>query len=176
MYDDFKELLSTLKARSVKYLVVWICVHTQPRATKDIDLLVKPDSENGWALYAVLAEFGGPFDGLVPEDFIDLGEISGEASGLTAEFISSQDLIASKITREDRRIWLTWPRSGTPPRAIAIGETRRSHRRAGLPQFLAHRRLLVRRQLPAAYCHVENVDGAVRLCVDQHHFDIAAAR
>jgi hypothetical protein len=49
MYPDFKELLSVLNACNVKYLVVGayaVSIHAQPRATKDLDILVKTDAEN----------------------------------------------------------------------------------------------------------------------------------
>lgn len=47
--------------------------HAQPRATKDIDLLVKPDAGNAKAIYAALAEFGAPVERLTPEDFTGRG-------------------------------------------------------------------------------------------------------
>ena len=53
MYPDFKELLSVFNAHGVKYLIVGgyaVSFHAQPRATKDIDLLVKPDAENAKAV------------------------------------------------------------------------------------------------------------------------------
>ena len=49
MYADFRELLSIFNAHNVKYLVVGayaVSLHAQPRATKDMDILVKPDAEN----------------------------------------------------------------------------------------------------------------------------------
>ncbi|MGD0695564.1 MAG: nucleotidyl transferase AbiEii/AbiGii toxin family protein [Terriglobia bacterium] len=132
MLDDLKELLSIFNIRKVKYLIVGgyaVSFHTQPRATKDIDLLIGPDGDNAEAIYAALAEFGAPLEGLIPEDFTERGkffrlgrppvmvdifaEISGvdferawrnriEAvidvpSGLTASFISAEDLIAAKL-------------------------------------------------------------------------------
>jgi hypothetical protein len=42
MYQDFKELLSILNDKDVKYLVVGgyaVSFHAQPRATKDLDIL-----------------------------------------------------------------------------------------------------------------------------------------
>lgn len=74
--QDFNELLSIFNERRVKYLIVGgyaVGFHAQPRATKDLDLFVKPDSDNGKALYAALAEFGAPLAGLKPEDFIERG-------------------------------------------------------------------------------------------------------
>jgi hypothetical protein len=76
MYPDFKELLSVLNAHSVKYLVVGayaVSIHAQPRATKDLDILVKPDAENAKAVYAALAQFGAPLEGLTFADFAERG-------------------------------------------------------------------------------------------------------
>jgi uncharacterized nucleotidyltransferase DUF6036 len=132
MYPDFKELLSVLNACRVKYLVVGayaVSVHAQPRATKDLDILVKPEAENAKAVYAALAQFGAPLEGLTVADFAERGpffhmgrepvavdiltEIPGvefdaawerrleavidPASGLKANFISRDDLIAAKL-------------------------------------------------------------------------------
>ena len=74
MFDDLKELLSIFNAQSVRYLIVGgyaVSFHAQPRATKDIDLLIAPDTENAKALYAALVEFGAPLEGLKLEDFIE---------------------------------------------------------------------------------------------------------
>ena len=74
MFDDFKELLSIFNAQSVKYLIVGgyaVSFHAQPRATKDIDLLIEPDADNAKAVYAALAKFGAPLEGLTVEDFCD---------------------------------------------------------------------------------------------------------
>ena len=49
MHSDFRELLSTLNAHRVKYLVVGayaVAIHAQPRATKGLDVLVRADAEN----------------------------------------------------------------------------------------------------------------------------------
>ena len=76
MHPDFKELLSVLNAYSVKYLVVGayaLSIHAQPRATKDIDIWVKPDAENAEALYAALLQFGAPLEGLTSADFAECG-------------------------------------------------------------------------------------------------------
>lgn len=76
MFKDFKELLSALNDNRVKYLVVGgyaVSYHAQPRATNDLDLLVKPESANAVALYKTLATFGAPLSGLSPNDLIDRG-------------------------------------------------------------------------------------------------------
>jgi hypothetical protein len=50
-----------------------VSFHAQPRATKDLDLLVKPDPANAEALYRALTEFGAPLEGLKPADFAEPG-------------------------------------------------------------------------------------------------------
>jgi len=68
--------LSVLNAHRVKYLVVGayaVSVHAQPRATKDLDILVKADAQNAKALFAALGEFDVPLKGLTPFDFAKPG-------------------------------------------------------------------------------------------------------
>jgi len=67
MHQDFKELLSAFNAGRVKYLIVGgyaVSFHAQPRATKDLDILIGADAENSKAVYAALAKFGAPVEGL----------------------------------------------------------------------------------------------------------------
>jgi hypothetical protein len=76
MLSDYSELLSILNGHRVKYLVVGayaVAIHAQPRATKDLDILVKADPENAKAVFAALAEFGAPLQGLAPADFAEPG-------------------------------------------------------------------------------------------------------
>ena len=132
MYQDYKDLLSVFQSHGVKYLVVGgfaVIYHSQPRFTRDIDLFIKSDPENAKAIYAALAAFGAPLQGIRPEDFTDrnsffrfgrdpkgfdiLPSIPGvdfdtawerrvesvvdTTTGLKANFISADDLIASKL-------------------------------------------------------------------------------
>jgi predicted nucleotidyltransferase len=72
--QDFKELLSALNEHQVKYLIIGgyaVAIHSQPRATKDLDLFVQPEPENAKALFAALAKFGAPLSDLKPEQLID---------------------------------------------------------------------------------------------------------
>jgi hypothetical protein len=76
MYPDFKELLSVLNAHRVRYLIVGayaVSIHAQPRATKDLDILVKADAENAKAIYEALVQFGAPLEGLTFADFAERG-------------------------------------------------------------------------------------------------------
>lgn len=74
MNQDYKDLLSAFHAHGVKYLIVGgyaVILHAQPRFTKDIDFLIRPDPANARATYAALAEFGAALQGIRPEDFSD---------------------------------------------------------------------------------------------------------
>jgi hypothetical protein len=76
MYRDFKELLAILNAEQVKYLIVGgyaVSLHAQPRATKDLDIFIKPDKANAEALFRALAKFGAPMGDLKPGDFAERG-------------------------------------------------------------------------------------------------------
>ncbi len=76
MYEEFKELLSIFNAHGIKYLVVGgyaVGLHSQPRATKDIDLWIRPDAENAKAVYTALAEFGAPLEGITAAEFTEPG-------------------------------------------------------------------------------------------------------
>lgn len=76
MMRDFRELLSELNAHRVKYLVVGgyaVSFHTEPRFTKDLDIVIGSDPENSKAAYAALARFGAPLEGLKPDDLIEPG-------------------------------------------------------------------------------------------------------
>jgi hypothetical protein len=76
MHPDFKELLSVLNERRVKYLVVGayaVSIHAQPRATKDLDILIKADAENARRIFTALAQFGAPLEGMTAAGFAERG-------------------------------------------------------------------------------------------------------
>mgnify|MGYP001225713690 CR=1 FL=1 len=65
MFQDFKDLLSALNAHKVKYLIVGgqaVIRYSQPRATKDLDVLIQPAAKNGAALFRALKDFGAPLE------------------------------------------------------------------------------------------------------------------
>ncbi len=130
MHQDFKELLSAFNAGQVRYLIVGgyaVSYHAQPRATKDLDILIGADAENSKAVYAALAKFGAPIEGLSardfaePDNFFRMGtppvmvDIMPKISGvefeeawtrrvdvqidgeLSVPFISRQDLLVAKL-------------------------------------------------------------------------------
>jgi len=69
---DFKEMLSCLKDESVDFLVVGayaLAAHGFPRATGDLDIWVRNDSENAHRIMRALSKFGAPATKLSSEDF-----------------------------------------------------------------------------------------------------------
>ncbi|MBS0365348.1 MAG: hypothetical protein JSR67_05935 [Proteobacteria bacterium] len=85
MHQDFKELLSAFNAAGVRYLVVGgyaVSLHTQPRAaTKNLDILIGADAENSKAVFAALAKFGAPVEGLSARDFTEPDNLRQQAAG-----------------------------------------------------------------------------------------------
>ncbi len=69
---DFKELLELLNAHKAEYIIVGayaLAFHGAPRFTGDIDILVKPDSQNAGRILAALEEFGFGSMDLAQSDF-----------------------------------------------------------------------------------------------------------
>jgi hypothetical protein len=125
---DFAEMLSALSAAKADFLVVGAharAAYGEPRATKDLDIWVRPTPENAERVWRALAQFGAPLAGLTKDDFarpgitlqiglpphrIDiLTEISGvtfeeawprrieaQFAGATYPVISKQDYIVNK--------------------------------------------------------------------------------
>jgi hypothetical protein len=74
MPKDLKNLLRAFNEQGVRYLVVGgyaFGVYAEPRATKDLDLLIRSDEANSAAVYRALTQYGVPLDGLTPRDFMD---------------------------------------------------------------------------------------------------------
>ena len=70
--QDFKELLELFNARGVEFLIVGgyaLAFHGAPRFTGDLDVLVKPDSDNAARVLAALADFGFGSLALTTADF-----------------------------------------------------------------------------------------------------------
>ena len=68
---DFKELLLAFSAHDVEYLIVGahaLAVHGHVRATKDLDVWVRPEEANAHRVITALLAFGAPLSGLTVED------------------------------------------------------------------------------------------------------------
>ena len=69
--SDYSELLAAFNARNVEYLVVGahaLAAHGHVRATKDLDLWVRPTADNAKRVLGALADFGAPLFGLTADD------------------------------------------------------------------------------------------------------------
>jgi len=61
--EDFRDLLLELCDAGADFVVVGghaVAFHGHPRATKDLDVLVRPSPENARRVYRALAAFGAP--------------------------------------------------------------------------------------------------------------------
>jgi hypothetical protein len=70
--SDFRELLELLNAHHAEFVIVGgyaLAFHGVPRFTGDLDLLVKPDSDNAQRILAALSMFGFASLGLTQADF-----------------------------------------------------------------------------------------------------------
>ena len=69
---DFRDLLALFNVHKVDYIIVGayaLAYHGAPRYTGDMDILVRPDSENAQRIIHALEEFGLGSLGLTLEDF-----------------------------------------------------------------------------------------------------------
>ncbi|MEM1210825.1 MAG: nucleotidyltransferase [Planctomycetota bacterium] len=70
--QDFRDMLSSLNNAGVEYLVVGafaVGLHGLARATKDIDLWVRPTAENAERVWQALVDFGAPLNAVNQDDF-----------------------------------------------------------------------------------------------------------
>jgi hypothetical protein len=75
---DFRDLLSAFIDAHVEFLIVGgyaLAVHRLPRATKDLDLWVRPSAENAPRVLRALDAFGAPRHGLTETDLQTEGTI-----------------------------------------------------------------------------------------------------
>lgn len=75
---DFKELLLAFNARNVDYLVVGahaLAAHGHVRATKDLDVWVRPQQDNAARVLQALTDFGAPLTDLAADDLTRSGTI-----------------------------------------------------------------------------------------------------
>ncbi len=78
MNQDFRDLLSEFNAQGVEYLVVGahaVAAHGHVRATKDLDLWIRPHPENAARVIRALRGFGVPLHDLTEADLSEPGII-----------------------------------------------------------------------------------------------------
>ncbi|MEW6686046.1 MAG: hypothetical protein AB1393_07565 [Candidatus Edwardsbacteria bacterium] len=75
---DYEELLGLLNKNRVKYCIIGsyaVAFYAKPRYTKDMDILVEPNIENGKRIVKALNEFGFESLNLNEKDFSQEGRI-----------------------------------------------------------------------------------------------------
>jgi hypothetical protein len=78
MNRDFSELLLEFNAHNVEYMIVGahaLAVYGHVRATKDLDVWVRPDPENAKKVLAALNSFGAPLSDLSIDDLTKSGTV-----------------------------------------------------------------------------------------------------
>src|SRR5256885_15477923 len=130
MNRDFAEMLDALFAAGADFLIVGahaLAAHGRPRATGDLDIWVRPSSENAERVWRALVRFGAPLTqlqiedlatadivfqiGIVPARIDILTSLTGldfdgawsrrqmiEVEGRRLPFLSREDLIRNKTT------------------------------------------------------------------------------
>lgn len=78
MNQDFVELLRAFVDREVEFIVVGahaLAAHGHVRATKDLDVWIRPSPENAARAYRALADFGAPLSDLEEADLATPGTV-----------------------------------------------------------------------------------------------------
>jgi hypothetical protein len=78
--NDFADVLSAMRSGNVEFLVIGahaMAFHGVPRATADLDLLVRPSASNADRVVRALRAFGAPLDshGVTASDFAVTGHV-----------------------------------------------------------------------------------------------------
>ena len=69
-HKGFRDLCSLLNAAKVEYLIVGgyaVAFHGAPRFTGDLDVFVRPESDQVKRMLAALGDFGFPLEGTKPD-------------------------------------------------------------------------------------------------------------
>jgi hypothetical protein len=137
---DFRDLLTCLVDAGAEFVVVGghaVAFHGHPRATKDLDVLVKADAENAPRVYAALAAFGAPvaaFEVRV-EDFASYeGVLQIGVPPLRIDILTSIAGVPFAQARRSAPIVLV---EGREVPVMGLGALLANKRAAGRPQDLA---------------------------------------
>jgi len=75
---DFRDLLAEFNVQGVEYLIVGahaLAAHGHVRATKDLDVWVRPEAENAKRVLKALKEYGTPLHDLTETDLARQGTV-----------------------------------------------------------------------------------------------------
>lgn len=138
MMSDFKELLSEFNAHSVEFLIVGahaLAVHGIVRATKDLDVWVRPGAENARKVLHALQSFGAPLYDLTLADLSAPGLIF--QIGVEPVRI---DILTAVDGLEFEESWLARSQAsfeGEPVNVLSREDLIRNKRASGRPRDLA---------------------------------------
>jgi hypothetical protein len=145
--QDFKDLLSTFNDHAVEFLIVGahaLAAHGHVRATKDLDVWVRPEPANARRVMAALSMFGAPTHAVTERDF--------SAPGITFQ-IGVEPVRIDVITMVDGLTFeLAWLNrvpaeyGGVAVFVLSRGDLLVNKRTSGRPQDLADVAALERRQ------------------------------
>lgn len=78
MNRDFRDLIAEFNARGIEYLIVGahaLAAHGHVRATKDLDIWVRPEASNASRVIEALEAFGAPLQDLTAKDLTRPGVV-----------------------------------------------------------------------------------------------------
>jgi Nucleotidyl transferase of unknown function (DUF2204) len=141
--NDLREFLELLNSRGIDYVIVGahsLAFHGRPRYTGDLDILVRPTSENAAKLVDLLDHFGFADAGFAESDFtqpdqlIQLGRAPNRIDLLTSiTGVQSDEVFTSKVPGE---------LDGIPVFIMSKDALIRNKRAVGRSQHLADLELL----------------------------------
>ena len=138
IYPDFLELLRALRKFKVRYAVIGgyaVGIHSEPRYTKDLDILISSSKDNARATLKALAHFGAPIDNLSEEELSTPGLLY--VFGIPPLRVDILNRIkganADAIIRRSKRIRI----EDTSVTVVSIDDLIKLKKLAGRPQDLA---------------------------------------
>ncbi len=137
MNPDFKDLLAEFNAHRVEYLVVGahaLAAHGHVRATKDLDVWVRPTPENAKRTLAALVSFGAALHGLTEEDLSTPGVIfQMGVAPIRIDVITAIDGVEFEEAWADR---MATKFAGIPAGVLSRAHLIKNKQAAGRPQDL----------------------------------------
>ena len=138
--EDFVDLLECLRVEGCAFVIVGahaLAAHGAPRATGDLDVFVRPTSDNADRTFRALLRFGAPLQahGVKPGDFATAGTVY--QIGLPPFRIDILTEISGVTYDEAMHDAVTGHLGGAPVRFMGIEAMIRNKRSAGRTKDLA---------------------------------------
>lgn len=136
--EDYRDMLQALVDEKVRFLLVGayaLAAHGYPRATMDIDIWVKPASDNADALLRALRRFGAPLRNATKGDFEKEGTVFqiGVAPRRIDIITGASGLRFEDAFKNSMRVDV----EGIEVRILSVGDLIRNKRASGRTKDLA---------------------------------------